>query len=142
MYSWESVSEIQSIKERLFRLRDALKRIGMHLRGYVNSHVEMLKSTAAEKQSSRLSLAVRSRLTVLTAGHKSKHDACRAVVKSCVGAFTYRTSQVQVHLSSAQLSSAQLSSAQLSSACSHTKLHVCQLNTNPSITIFSVPRRF
>ena len=58
------------------RLRDALKCIGMHLGGYIYSYVEMLK--AAEKQSLRLLLAVRSRLTVLTAGHERKHNACRA----------------------------------------------------------------
>ncbi len=34
-----------------FKLRDALKRIGMHLGRYIYSHVEMLMSKAAEKQS-------------------------------------------------------------------------------------------
>jgi hypothetical protein len=69
------------------RLRDALKCIGMHLGGYIYSYVEMLK--AAEKQSLRLLLAVRSRLTVLTAGHERKHNACRAEVGGCVCGYTY-----------------------------------------------------
>jgi hypothetical protein len=61
----------------------------MHLGGYIYSHVEMLKSKAAEKQSQRLSLAVRSRLTVLTAGHERKHNACRAEVGGCESGYTY-----------------------------------------------------
>ena len=42
-----------------------------------------------ERLSSLLSLAARSRLTVLTAGHERKHNACRAEVGSCVGGYTY-----------------------------------------------------
>ena len=38
-----------------------------------------------------MSLAVRSRLKVLTAGHKRKHDvdACRAEVGGCISGYTY-----------------------------------------------------
>ncbi len=79
---------MQSSKECV-RLRDALKCIGMHLGGYIYSHVEMLKSKAAEKQTCGLSPAVRSRLTVPTAGHERKHNACRAEVGGCVSGYTY-----------------------------------------------------
>jgi len=36
-----------------------------------------------------LSLAARSRLKVLTAGHECKHNACRAEVGGCVSGYTY-----------------------------------------------------
>jgi hypothetical protein len=61
----------------------------MHLGGYIYSHVEKLNSKAAEKQLQRLLLAVRSRLTVLTAGHECKHNARRAEVEGCVSDYTY-----------------------------------------------------
>ncbi len=60
----------------------------MHLGGHIYSHVEMLNLKAAEKQSWRLLLAVWLRLTVLTAGHECKHNACRAEIGGCVSGYT------------------------------------------------------
>ena len=58
----------------------------MHLGGYHYSHVERIKSAVAERT---IVAAVRSRLTVLTAGHERKHNVFRAEVGDCSSGYTY-----------------------------------------------------
>ncbi len=76
-----------------YRLRDALKCI---------SEATVMVSKAAdlkasEQISQRLLLTVRSRLTVLTAGHERKHNACKAETGGCVSDYTH-ISRVPLYL--------------------------------------------
>ncbi len=57
------------------RLRDALKCIGMHLGGHCYSRVELLTSKCAAVASAA---DCEVEADSLTAGHKRKHNACRA----------------------------------------------------------------
>jgi len=41
------------------------------------------------QQTWRMLLTIRARLTVPTAGHERKHNACRAEIGGCVSGFTY-----------------------------------------------------
>jgi len=51
--------------------------------------VEALTEKLLRQQSWRLLLTVRARLTVPTAGHERKHNACRADIGGCVSGYTY-----------------------------------------------------
>ena len=58
----------------------------LHLQSWrVESRTEKL----LRQQSWRLLLTVRARLTVPTAGHERKHNACRADIGGCVSGHTY-----------------------------------------------------
>ena len=60
------------------RLRDALKYIGMHLRGHYYSRVELLTTEGAEKSTVASAADCEVEADSLTAGHERKHNACRA----------------------------------------------------------------
>jgi len=51
--------------------------------------VEALTEKLLRQKSWRLLLTVRARLTVPTAGHERKHNACRADIGGCVSGYTY-----------------------------------------------------
>jgi len=76
-----------AVMQGCVRLRDALKCILQAIFTFMMSRTATLK--AAEKCWQRLLLAVRSRLTVLTVGHKRKHRACRAQIGGCGSDHTY-----------------------------------------------------
>jgi len=76
-----------AVMQGCVRLRDALKCILQAIFTLMMSRTATLK--AAEKCWQRLLLAVRSRLTVLTVGHKRKHSACRAQIVGCGSDHTY-----------------------------------------------------
>jgi hypothetical protein len=50
--------------------------------------VESLTAKLLRQHSWRLLLTVGARLTVPTAGHKRKHNACRAEIGGCVSGYT------------------------------------------------------
>ena len=65
-----------------------LKCIEMHLGGHIYSKLcKSADGKAAEKHVA--SVTVRSRLTVLTAGHEREHTASRAEIGGCVSSYTY-----------------------------------------------------